>query len=586
MREAVSLAAEEVSGVGVLGRSLQLLHRDSQTNSAVAVGATEELISLGVPAIIGAAASNVSWPMANVTVPSEVLQVSPSSTSPIFTTLEPKEPGWFWRTVASDVHQGKVAAMRAAERGWMSVGILAMDVPGWVSVADAFRENFTGNGKSVPVQVNFGLGQTSYTSELQLIANVTPDAVFFLGRIEEGFTIMQDWWANRGLPGWNWNWLFWEFLRMDDFIQNLRNVGIEVQGIEGVAAVLEGPNYPTFRNEFLATYGRVPQIYAAHAYDAVYLLALAAVAAQAWDSLSIRDHLLPVANPGGTVVGPGVEDFERAVCALEVGGNVNYEGAAGRVNFDVVGDVGSPYVIWQIDQNGMIVEANLIPESTLWPPSSGIVTDATSPIVSISSPSPDSTRATGDVTATWSASDQGSGLDYFVVRLDAGVPVCLPRTASSHTFSGVPDGSHTIAITAYDLAGNGGVASIDVGVDTAQPRADAGGDKTARVGEAVSFDASGSSDNLGIVSFEWDFGDGSAGLGETTTHAYTEAGAYTVILAIRDAAGNADTDLLTVTVEDASELAPVVVVAAIVPVQIVVIIIVVLVYGRPGRGSA
>ncbi len=65
----------------------------------------------------------------------------------------------------------------------------------------------------------------------------------------------------------------------------------------------------------------------------------------------------------------------------------------------------------------------------------------------------------------------------------------------------------------------------------------------------ASFDASGSTDDVAIVSYAWDFGDGTTGTGETTTHIYTDPGTYTVTLTVRDAAGNADTDVLIATVE-------------------------------------
>ena len=78
----------------------------------------------------------------------------------------------------------------------------------------------------------------------------------------------------------------------------------------------------------------------------------------------------------------------------------------------------------------------------------------------------------------------------------------------------------------------------------------------ASVGAALSFDASGSSDNVAIASYEWDFGDGPLGTGETSTHTHADPGTYTVTLTVRDAAGNADTDSLIVTVETEPETPP------------------------------
>lgn len=84
--------------------------------------------------------------------------------------------------------------------------------------------------------------------------------------------------------------------------------------------------------------------------------------------------------------------------------------------------------------------------------------------------------------------------------------------------------------------------------DTSPPVASAGSNKTVKVNTVVNFDAGGSSDNVGIASYEWDFGDETQGTGGTTTHTYTEPGTYIVRLRVWDAAGNNDTDSITVTV--------------------------------------
>jgi len=85
-------------------------------------------------------------------------------------------------------------------------------------------------------------------------------------------------------------------------------------------------------------------------------------------------------------------------------------------------------------------------------------------------------------------------------------------------------------------------------IDIDMPVADAGPNQTVNVGSTVNFDAGGSSDNVGIVSYEWDFGDGTIGTDETTSHTYTNPGTYTVVLTAKDAAGNSATRPMTITV--------------------------------------
>jgi len=87
--------------------------------------------------------------------------------------------------------------------------------------------------------------------------------------------------------------------------------------------------------------------------------------------------------------------------------------------------------------------------------------------------------------------------------------------------------------------------------DTTPPIANAGQSREVTVGSAVTFDANGSGDNVGITSYEWNFGDGATGTGATATHTYMSSGIYTVTVTVRDAAGNTDTDQITVTAREA-----------------------------------
>jgi hypothetical protein len=87
-------------------------------------------------------------------------------------------------------------------------------------------------------------------------------------------------------------------------------------------------------------------------------------------------------------------------------------------------------------------------------------------------------------------------------------------------------------------------------VDIIDPIAVAGSDQTVTSGTNCVFDGGGSSDSVGIVTYEWDFGDDTTGTGRVTTHTYATAGTYTVTLTVWDAAGNFDVDALTVTIQD------------------------------------
>uniref|UniRef100_UPI00257BDDEB PKD domain-containing protein n=4 Tax=Maribacter TaxID=252356 RepID=UPI00257BDDEB len=65
----------------------------------------------------------------------------------------------------------------------------------------------------------------------------------------------------------------------------------------------------------------------------------------------------------------------------------------------------------------------------------------------------------------------------------------------------------------------------------------------------VDFNGSSSSDDNGIVSYEWDFGDGDTGSGVQLSHVYTSSGTYNAVLTVTDSSGQTATDTLGVTVE-------------------------------------
>lgn len=65
----------------------------------------------------------------------------------------------------------------------------------------------------------------------------------------------------------------------------------------------------------------------------------------------------------------------------------------------------------------------------------------------------------------------------------------------------------------------------------------------------VSFDASNSSDPDGsIISYDWEFGDGSTGSGKTVSNTYQNEGSYQVVLTVRDDGGLSDSESITISV--------------------------------------
>ncbi len=91
--------------------------------------------------------------------------------------------------------------------------------------------------------------------------------------------------------------------------------------------------------------------------------------------------------------------------------------------------------------------------------------DTTPPTISITSPADGATVNSADVTVSWTGSDAGSGIDYYETRIDGGSWI-NKGTSTSHTFTGLADGSHTVDVKAWDKAGNSNTDSVTFTVDT------------------------------------------------------------------------------------------------------------------------
>ena len=120
-------------------------------------------------------------------------------------------------------------------------------------------------------------------------------------------------------------------------------------------------------------------------------------------------------------------------------------------------------------------------------------------------------------------------------------------------------GTFTVTLTVTDNGGATGQASTTVTVTTnAQPPvANAGGPYAGTVNVAINFNGAASRDPDGsVVSYLWNFGDGTTASGVTAVHAYTAAGSYTVRLTVTDNDGLTNSASTTAQVSDGTGQRP------------------------------
>lgn len=168
MQKAADLAAKHINdNGGVNGVDLTLFHRDSQTVPTAGGDAASDLVhTVGVPAVVGAAASSVSQAVFAITGPARVLQLSPASTSPIFTTQDTTDI--FFRTAPSDVFQGAAAAKYALTK-WTVMSTIWIDNSYGEGLTRVFEQHFVANGGTILRSVAYEPDAPSHLSVLELV---------------------------------------------------------------------------------------------------------------------------------------------------------------------------------------------------------------------------------------------------------------------------------------------------------------------------------------------------------------------------------------------------------------------------------
>jgi PKD repeat protein len=165
-------------------------------------------------------------------------------------------------------------------------------------------------------------------------------------------------------------------------------------------------------------------------------------------------------------------------------------------------------------------------------------------------------RAGTDVTAkqgmsvTFDGSDSTDNVDivsYNWTFEDNGTMVQLEGAIASYIFEVIDVINVTLTVADGEALEDSDVMVVTV-IDGYAPIPDAGEDRTVLTGEMVVFNASNSTDNVGITEYLWDFGDNMTRTGMLVNHTYVNPGTYNVTLNVTDAEGNWAVDTLVVTV--------------------------------------
>jgi len=124
-------------------------------------------------------------------------------------------------------------------------------------------------------------------------------------------------------------------------------------------------------------------------------------------------------------------------------------------------------------------------------------------------------------------------------------------TGENVTYTFTTPGIYIVTLNVTDASGNWDTDEVGITVlDVTNPVADAGPNQTIDEDTEVTFDGSGSTDNVGVISWTWTFTDVTPQTlaGVNPTYTFTTPGVYTVTLEVSDVARNHATDTVTITV--------------------------------------
>jgi branched-chain amino acid transport system substrate-binding protein len=352
IKDGAVLAGKQMAAAGF---EIEWFHEDSETNPAPATNAAKKLVNINnVVAIVGALSSGVTLAVAeSVTLPNNVILISPASTNPLMTFL-PADEGkdFLFRTCPSDALQGVVAGKLAASYN-KTVSILYVNNAYGQGLSEVFTESFAKYGGKVLAAVPHDeKAAESYTAELKKALAGNPDRLLVYSYPEHAKVYLKE-----AVEFYKYGrFLFCDGTKSEDLVEVLGAKRLE--GQKGTApGTVGGDAFNKFNEFYKAEFGRLPpKPFITNAYDGAAVIGLAAYAAKVkgleLTSANIRDHMRAVANPPGEVVIPG--EFEKAFGLLKAGKAINYEGAAGSVDFDQHGDVVTPIEIWEY-QGGKLV---------------------------------------------------------------------------------------------------------------------------------------------------------------------------------------------------------------------------------------
>jgi len=376
MQKAVNLAVQDVNDAGgPLDRQINMTNTDSQTQPSRAIQQYNSLVNeQNIIGFVGAASSGVSVPLAQNVAADQVMQMSNASTSPALSEIgynEDRSIKYFGRTAPNDAQQGIVMGRILSDDQYIGAdkaAFLFVDNPYGQGLAERAREQFQGETVGM---VGYSQRASDYTSTLDSLFENDPDAIGFIGYPGNGRTILNQW--NNG--GYGGEWVLSEGLNSSEFLSSLSNI------TSGMYLASPNPEQTPGQSTFEEKMGdQAGTLFAPHAYDGLFLQALAIEAGGQADGTTIAQNIRSVSRPEegasqetATTTGDGgggggqqanvvtVGQFQKAKDLLANGEDINYQGASSPVNLNESLEPLNQFAILQVQDDGSTETLETIP---------------------------------------------------------------------------------------------------------------------------------------------------------------------------------------------------------------------------------
>jgi ABC-type branched-subunit amino acid transport system substrate-binding protein len=331
------MAAEDVNAAGLLpgGSELKLVVEDESGTAEGAVRAAQKMVEVnGVQAIVGPSSTSMVA-LEPVAVRNQIPIISPAAGTVRLDTVGGE---WLFRTYPSDSAEGAAVATYALDQGFDTMSILALNEESPQGIVKVVEQRFEEAGGDIAVRVDFDSGQPSYQAQVNEAVSANPAMLYLAGGEESGTTIIREirqtgYTGPMGVNG---------DLTSPGF---LKDVGPELmEGACGGQATPDEstPVFDEYAQEYKQVANEETYVTMPNAYDALTVIALAAVAGGDTSGETIQANLRDVAGP------PGVEvtTFEEGAKALADGEDIDYTGPSGVVDFDETGTSPLPFSIY------------------------------------------------------------------------------------------------------------------------------------------------------------------------------------------------------------------------------------------------